>query len=78
MPVACPVSWMADSLMALVNKLMKDSRPVIPQLAPWPLTANLRLAALLARSDRAKDAEIMILRHQVAVLQRQVKTPGLS
>ena len=31
--------------------------------------------ALLARSDRAKDAEILILRHQVAVLQRQVKAP---
>ena len=34
--------------------------------------------ALLARSDRAKDTEILILRHQVAVLQRQVKTPKLS
>jgi hypothetical protein len=34
--------------------------------------------AFLARSDRAKDAEILILRHQVAVLQRQVKTPRLS
>jgi putative transposase len=34
--------------------------------------------ALLARSDRARDAEILILRHQVAVLQRQVKTPRLS
>jgi putative transposase len=34
--------------------------------------------ALLARSDRAKDAEILILRHQVAVLQRQVKAPLLS
>src|SRR5450755_1660407 len=34
--------------------------------------------ALLARSDRAKDAEILILRHQVAVLQRQVKAPKLS
>jgi putative transposase len=34
--------------------------------------------ALLARSDRAKDAEILILRHQVTVLQRQVKTPRLS
>jgi putative transposase len=32
----------------------------------------------LARSDRAKDTEILILRHQVAVLQRQVKTPRLS
>ena len=34
--------------------------------------------ALLARSGRAKDAEILIVGHQVAVLQRQVKTPGLS
>lgn len=34
--------------------------------------------ALLARSDRAKDAEILILRHQVAVLQRQVKASPLS
>ena len=33
---------------------------------------------LLARSDRTKDAEILLLRHQVAVLQRQVKTPRLS
>ncbi len=33
---------------------------------------------LLARSDRAKDVEILILRHHVAVLQRQVKAPRLS
>src|SRR5271157_3793982 len=34
--------------------------------------------ALLARSDRAKDAEILLLRHQVTVLQRQAGTPKLS
>jgi putative transposase len=34
--------------------------------------------AMLARSDHAKDAQILILRHQVAVLQRQITAPRLS
>jgi hypothetical protein len=34
--------------------------------------------ALLAGSDPAKDAEILVLRHQIAVLQRHVKTPRPS
>ena len=31
--------------------------------------------ALLARSDAGKDAEILILRHEIAVLRRQVARP---
>jgi putative transposase len=34
--------------------------------------------ALLPRSDDVKDTEILVLRHQIAVLQRQVRSPRLS
>ena len=34
--------------------------------------------ALLARSQASKDAEILILRHQLAVLRRQVAVPRPS
>ena len=34
--------------------------------------------ALLPRSDNVKNTEILVLRHQITVLQRQVRTPRLS
>jgi putative transposase len=33
---------------------------------------------LLARSDAAKEVEILLLRHQIAVLQRQTRRPRLT
>jgi hypothetical protein len=34
--------------------------------------------ALLPRSDDAKNTEILLLRHQIAILQRQVRSPRLT
>jgi putative transposase len=34
--------------------------------------------ALLPRSDHVKNTEILVLRHQIAVLQRQGRSPRLS
>ena len=49
-----------------------------PRIAYLTVLRVFGWLALLAKSGRAKDAEILILRHQVAVLQRQVKAPRLS
>jgi hypothetical protein len=38
----------------------------------------LRWLALLARSSAAKDVELLMLRHQVAVLRRQVTRPRVD
>ena len=38
----------------------------------------LGLVVLFGRADRAKDVEIVVLRHQLAVLRRQVTRPDLT
>ena len=43
---------------------------IIARLCGW--------LALLPRSDSVKNTEILVLRHQITVLQRQVSSPRLS
>ena len=48
------------------------------RLAYLMFTRVLSWLALLARSDAAKDVEILVLRHEVAVLQRNNPRPRMS
>ena len=48
------------------------------RLAYLVLTRVLSWLALLARSDAAKDIEILVLRHEVAVLRRRNPRPALT
>ena len=48
------------------------------RLAYLVLARMLSWLMLLARSDAAKDVEILVLRHEVAVLRRHHPRPRLS
>ena len=45
---------------------------MLSKVAYLTLCRSIRLLALLARGDGAKNLEILVLRHQLAVLRRQV------
>jgi putative transposase len=51
---------------------------MLPKPVYLTLCRSLQLLVLLARGDAAKDLEILVLRHQLAVLRRQVPRPRLE
>jgi putative transposase len=51
---------------------------MLPKLAYLTLCRSMQLLALLTRGDAAKDLEILVLRHQLAVLRRQAPRPKLE
>ena len=51
---------------------------MLPRIAYLTLCRSTQLLALLARGDAAKDLELLVLRHQLTVLRRQVQRPRLE
>jgi putative transposase len=51
---------------------------VLPKLAYLTVCRSIQLLMLLARKEAAKDLEILVLRHQLTVLRRQVGRPRLE
>jgi putative transposase len=51
---------------------------VLPRLVYLALCRSFELLALLTRGDAAKDLEILVLRHQLTVLRRQISRPRLE
>ena len=51
---------------------------MLPKLAYFTLCRSIQLLALLGRSGAAKDLEILVLRHQLTVLRRQLPRPRLE
>src|SRR5689334_15488645 len=54
------------------------SRGVVVCFLYWSLRRLLELVVLRRRSEREKEIEILLLRHQLRVLQRQVARPDLT
>jgi integrase len=56
----------------------REGPGVVPALLYILTRRMLELVALRFRSRRSKDLEIVVLRHELSILRRQVARPGLS
>jgi putative transposase len=54
------------------------SEGIVLSFVYWSLRRLLELVVLRFRSDREKEIEILVLRHQLRVLERQVGRPQLT
>jgi putative transposase len=63
---------------ALILFVYAEAHLMLPKLAYLTLCRSVQLLALLGRGDASKDLEILVLRHQLSVLRRQVPRPRLE
>jgi putative transposase len=73
----------APTIASILSTLLLPSptyqRPLgAPKLTYLALCRTIQLLTLLSRGDAAKDLEILVLRHQLTVLQRQTSRPKLE
>jgi putative transposase len=54
------------------------SRGLVLSFLYWSLRRLVELVVLRCRSKREKEIEILLLRHQLRVLERQVRRPALT
>jgi hypothetical protein len=75
--MACELRMAVGGLGTVAPLLTPLWRPpaLLPRLAYLMLCRSIQLLALLARSDAAKDLEILVLRHQLTVLRREISRP---
>ncbi len=70
--------WRSGAAVSAVGSAIVSGRSerVAPSLLYWSLRRFLELLVLRRRSQREKEIEILLLRHQLMVLERQVACPA--
>jgi hypothetical protein len=71
-------SQVSSGIVRLPSTPLRRLSCVLPRLAYLTLCRSTQLLALLTRGDAVKDLEILVLRHQLTVLRRQVPRPRLE
>jgi hypothetical protein len=76
-PVSCRFAQQLGLRRTVVNAAAEAILGAAETRLPDPVP-SIQLLRLMARGDAAKDLEILVLRHQLTVLRRQIPRPRLE